>query len=130
VNATSGPALLLGVNTAPVAVNTYEDLGFIFNNPYEFKRRYRPDEDYFTPRDALEPHPVHGRAMLRSNLERSEDGLRLVRAAVVIEKEVLDPDEAVERDPLGQEWRFVAKDRAGNQVVPGSGHVTPGSGVP
>src|SRR6266508_2787919 len=68
VNATSSPALLLGVTNAPPVMNVFQNASFIFDNPFEFTDRYQEAEDYFRARDELEPHPESGRAMLRSNI--------------------------------------------------------------
>ena len=68
VNASSRPAIVLAVSTAPVAINTYQDLDFVFNNPFEFKGRYQATDDYFKPGEDFDVHPVQGRARLRSNL--------------------------------------------------------------
>ena len=68
VNATSRPALLLAATSAPLAMNMYDDVDFIFNNPYWFKGRYQGTEEFFKPKDELEPRPGRASAMLRSNL--------------------------------------------------------------
>jgi len=67
-NGTSSPALLLGANTAPLAINTYQSRGFIFDNPFSFDERYDASEDYWKPRNQIEAHPVTGRALLKTNL--------------------------------------------------------------
>jgi quercetin dioxygenase-like cupin family protein len=74
VNATSSPALVLVATSAPSVMNLFQSRNFIFNNPFEFSDRYDESEDYFKPRDELEPHPVEdgsldvGTAMLRSSV--------------------------------------------------------------
>ncbi len=67
VNAGSEPALLIGVTTAPITMNLFPSVSFIFENPFEWPERYAGEADYFKPRDEFEPHPEHGRALLRSN---------------------------------------------------------------
>jgi mannose-6-phosphate isomerase-like protein (cupin superfamily) len=69
INATSSPAILLAVNSAPRIINMFQSKSFTFNNPYNFEDRFGGNlEDYWKPSDELEVHPVQGRAMLRTNL--------------------------------------------------------------
>ncbi len=68
VNAASSPALLLGGTTAPNAMNLYMNSDFIFNCPYSFTDRYDASEDYYKPKEDIEPDPVRGLAMRRTNL--------------------------------------------------------------
>jgi mannose-6-phosphate isomerase-like protein (cupin superfamily) len=56
VNATSSPALLLCSTDA------------VFNSPYVFRDRFNGADDFFKPKDDIEPDPVRGLAMRRSNL--------------------------------------------------------------
>ena len=67
VNATSSPALVLVVTSAPSVMELFPTRSFIFDNSYEFLDRYDESEDYFKPRDEFEP-VQGGRAMLRSSL--------------------------------------------------------------
>lgn len=72
VNATSSPALVLVATSAPSVMSLFPSRDFIFNNPFEFSDRYDESDDYFKPKDELEPHPIEdgcldvGTAMLRS----------------------------------------------------------------
>ncbi len=68
VNATSSPALVVVATTAPSAMELYPSRSFIFDSSHEFKERYDESDDYFKPRDELEPDPLQGRAMLRSSV--------------------------------------------------------------
>ena len=68
VNATSSPALVIGVTSAPSVLNLFHNPSFVFDNPYDFTDRYDEDQSYFTPRQDLEPHPITGRAVLRSTV--------------------------------------------------------------
>ncbi len=61
VNATSSPALVLVATSAPPVMGLFQSRSFIFDNPVEFKDRYDESEDYFKPRDELEPEPESGR---------------------------------------------------------------------
>jgi mannose-6-phosphate isomerase-like protein (cupin superfamily) len=68
-NTSSSPALLLGVNTAPRAINTYQSKSFIFENDWDFEARFGGNlEDYWKPAEDFEPQPVRGRAMITTNL--------------------------------------------------------------
>ena len=67
VNATNAPALLLCGTTAPNMMNLVDNAHFIFNCPYNFEDRYSGAEDYFKPRDDIEPDPIRGLAMRRTN---------------------------------------------------------------
>jgi quercetin dioxygenase-like cupin family protein len=68
VNAGSSPALLLCATTAPPLMNLFDNLRFVFDNPFVFDDRYSGAEDYFKPKDDLEPDPIRGLAMRRTNL--------------------------------------------------------------
>ncbi|MPZ48087.1 MAG: hypothetical protein GEU75_02035 [Dehalococcoidia bacterium] len=68
INASSSPALLLGVNTAPKAINTYQNKPFIFDNPFTFEDRFGGNlEEYWKPGEDFEPQPTRGRAMITGN---------------------------------------------------------------
>ena len=67
VNATSGGALLLGGTTAPVVLNALQNADAVFDNPFQFKDRFSGAEDFFKPKDDIEPDPVRGLAMRRTN---------------------------------------------------------------
>jgi oxalate decarboxylase/phosphoglucose isomerase-like protein (cupin superfamily) len=41
------PARFVSVTNCPPVMNLYEDEGFIFNSPYEFKSRFAGEPDYF-----------------------------------------------------------------------------------
>ncbi|MEE9143337.1 MAG: ethanolamine ammonia lyase-activating protein [Candidatus Binatia bacterium] len=42
------PVRFLAVNNAPVVLNLFHDLDFVFNNPYVFSGRFHGEEDYFS----------------------------------------------------------------------------------
>jgi hypothetical protein len=68
INAASSPALLLCGTSAPNVMNLIDNPSFIFNCSHNFTDRFSGAEDYFTPKDDLEPDPVRGLAMRRTNL--------------------------------------------------------------
>jgi len=68
VNATSSPALLLAGTTAPNTMNILSNPDFIFNCTYNFKDRFDPSDDYYKPKEEIEPDPVRGLAMRRTNI--------------------------------------------------------------
>jgi quercetin dioxygenase-like cupin family protein len=68
VNATSSPALLLAVTTAPIIVNLFQNRTFVFDNPFEFSERFQERSDFFNPNEEFEPDPIQKRAMLRTNI--------------------------------------------------------------
>jgi quercetin dioxygenase-like cupin family protein len=68
VNAANAPALLLCGTSAPNIMNLVDNPRFVFNCPFDFSDRYSGAEDYFSPKDDLEPDPVRGLAMKRTNL--------------------------------------------------------------
>jgi quercetin dioxygenase-like cupin family protein len=68
VNATSSPALLLAGTTAPNIINLVSNPGFVFDCPYHFKDRFDPTDDYYKPREEIEPDPVRGLAMRQTNV--------------------------------------------------------------
>jgi hypothetical protein len=49
-------------------MNLFDNADFIFNCPYAFSARFSGAEDYFKPCDEVEPDPVRGLAMRRTNL--------------------------------------------------------------
>ena len=67
VNAASGGALLLSGNTAPNVLNSLNNVGAVFDNSYVFRDRFSGADDYFKPKDDIEPDPVRGLAMRRTN---------------------------------------------------------------
>jgi quercetin dioxygenase-like cupin family protein len=68
VNATSSPALILCGTTAPNVINMLNSTDAVFSNPYEFRDRFSGADDFFKPNDDIEPDPVRGLAMRRTNL--------------------------------------------------------------
>src|SRR3981189_2467322 len=67
VNASSAPALLLGGTTAPNLMNLINNVGAIFDCPYQFRDRFSGADDFYKYRDDIEPDPVRGLAMRRTN---------------------------------------------------------------
>ena len=67
VNATSGGALLLAGNTAPNVLNMLNNHDAVFNNAFIFRDRFNGADDFFKARDEIEPDPVRGLAMRRTN---------------------------------------------------------------
>src|SRR5208282_562551 len=67
VNASSTPALLLGGTTAPNLMNLINDVGAIFDCPYQFRDRFSGADDFYKYKDDIEPDPVRGLAMRRTN---------------------------------------------------------------
>ena len=67
VNATNAPALLLCGTTAPNMINLVDNLEFVFNCQFNFDNRYSASSEYFKARDDLEPDPIRGLAMRRTN---------------------------------------------------------------
>jgi hypothetical protein len=49
-------------------MNLFDNVGFIFDCPSVFRDRFAGADDYFKPRDDVEPDPVRGLAMRRTNL--------------------------------------------------------------
>ena len=68
VNATASPALLLAGTTAPNLMNLINDVGVLFDCPYRFRDRFSGADDFYKPNDDIEPDPVRGLAMRRTNL--------------------------------------------------------------
>ncbi len=68
VNATRSPALLLAGTTAPNVMNMFSNPDFIFNCPYHFKDRFDPTDDYYKPKEEIEPDPLRGLAMRQTNI--------------------------------------------------------------
>ena len=50
--------------TVAANYNLFDNPGLIFNCPYAFTERFSGAEDYFKPREDVEPDPVRGLAML------------------------------------------------------------------
>ena len=43
----------VAITTAPLNINLFRDKAFVYDNPFVFQSRYRPDHDYFHARGAL-----------------------------------------------------------------------------
>ena len=67
VNATNSGALLLGGTTAPNVLNMLQNTEAVFNNPFIFKDRFNGADDFYKAQDEIEPDPVRGLAMRRTN---------------------------------------------------------------
>ena len=67
VNATNAPALILCGTSAPNIINLVDNLRFVFDCPFNFTDRYSGENDYFIQKDDIEPDPVRGLAMKRTN---------------------------------------------------------------
>jgi quercetin dioxygenase-like cupin family protein len=67
VNASSAPALLLAGTTAPNVINLINNVGAVFDNPYQFRDRFSGADDFYKYREEIEPDPVRGLAMRRTN---------------------------------------------------------------
>ena len=67
VNATSGGALLLAGTTAPNVMNMLQNKDAVFDNPFIFKDRFSGADDFYKAKDDIEPDPVRGLAMRRTN---------------------------------------------------------------
>ncbi|MCO5063542.1 MAG: cupin domain-containing protein [Rhizobiaceae bacterium] len=67
VNATNSPALLLGGTTAPNVLNQLQSVDAVYDNPYVFRDRFSGDDDFYKYREEIEPDPVRGLAMRRTN---------------------------------------------------------------
>src|SRR5437667_9883117 len=67
VNASSAPALLLAGTTAPNLMNLINNVGAIFDCPYQFRDRFSVVDVFYKYKDDIEPDPVRGLAMRRTN---------------------------------------------------------------
>ena len=67
INASSARALIICGTTAPNMMNLLDSREFIFDCPYKFTQRFSGAADYFKPNHDLEPDPVRGLAMRRTN---------------------------------------------------------------
>ncbi len=67
VNATNSSALLLGGTTAPVVINAIQNFDAVYNNPFVFRDRFSGADDFYKYREEIEPDPVRGLAMRRTN---------------------------------------------------------------
>ncbi|KZM49529.1 cupin domain-containing protein [Labrenzia sp. OB1] len=68
VNATNKPALLIAGTTAPNLMDLIGNTEFIYNTPYRFSDRFSPVPDFYKPSEDIEPDPIRGLAMRRTNL--------------------------------------------------------------
>ena len=60
-------AMLLAGTTAPIVMNTLQSLDAIFNCPMQFRDRFSGADDFYKYKDDVEPDPVRGLAMRRTN---------------------------------------------------------------
>ncbi len=58
-NASSEPVLFLGVTTAPIVMDLFHDIEFVFGDPYVFKSRYNGEENYFKVGERVERGADH-----------------------------------------------------------------------
>lgn len=56
------PVRYIGATRAPVSMNLFHDLGFIFNTDYVFKERYGGEADYFSSRGKAQVHDMGEKA--------------------------------------------------------------------
>lgn len=56
-----------GGTTAPIVINALQTIDAVFNNPYVFHDRFSAAEDFYKEKDEIEPDPVRGLAMRRTN---------------------------------------------------------------
>ena len=54
--------------TAPNVLNMLNNVDAVFNNPFVFRDRFSGADDFYKPKDDIEPDPVRGLAMRRTNL--------------------------------------------------------------
>src|SRR5262249_5216163 len=66
VNASSAPALLLAA-TGATSMTLINTAAAILNLPYQFKDRFSGADDFYNYKDDIEPDPVRGLAMRRTN---------------------------------------------------------------
>jgi quercetin dioxygenase-like cupin family protein len=67
INASSSPALLVAGTTAPNIMNLIGNKKAIFENDFRFTDRFSSADDFFKYKEDIEPDPVRGLAMRRSN---------------------------------------------------------------
>lgn len=67
VNATNQPALLMAGTTAPNVINQINNIDAVFDNPFVFRDRFSGADDFYRYREEIEPDPVRGLAMRRTN---------------------------------------------------------------
>ena len=67
VNATPRPAVLMSGNTAPNVLNQLNNVEAVFNNDFIFRDRFSGADDFYKYREEVEPDPVRGLAMRRTN---------------------------------------------------------------
>ena len=68
INSSSRPALMLVGTTAPNMMNLVRNTEVIFNTAAEFRDRFDSSTDYFRPNEDIEPDPLRGLAMRRTNI--------------------------------------------------------------
>ena len=59
--------MLLGGTTAPNVLNMINNVQAVFENPFVFHDRFNGADDFFKAKDDIEPDPVRGLAMRRTN---------------------------------------------------------------
>ena len=57
----------IGGTTAPNLMNLINDVGAIYDCPYQFRDRFSGADDFYKYKDDIEPDPVRGLAMRRTN---------------------------------------------------------------
>ena len=65
--ARQSPALLLCGTTAPNMMNLLDNVEFVFGCPHNFCERFSGSGSYYQPHAGIEPDPIRGLAMQRTN---------------------------------------------------------------
>ena len=99
VNATSGGALLLAGTTAPNVINHDQQRRGGVRQPVRVQRPLRGADDFYKPKDDIEPDPVRGLAMRRTQLHPRRHELRVAARQPALAR--LSPRRAVhDRQPV------------------------------
>lgn len=68
INATRERAVVLVGTLAPGIINVLQNWEFVFSCEHAFLDQFNDESEYFQPKEDLEPDPIRGLAMRRSNL--------------------------------------------------------------
>ena len=80
VNKGKEPARMVLVTDAPLRMDTFRNLDFIFNTNYDFTDRYNNQPDYFDPENTKDYSPILGHSLSITNIIRDAWTWRLFHA--------------------------------------------------
>ena len=77
VNTGQQPVKFVTITFAPMVVDIYRDLDFVYNCPYDFTKRYNGQDNYFDPEISQDYPPANDHSLSIVNFVRNAFAIRL-----------------------------------------------------